>query len=227
MLSVDERRKAVVHPRQKFNASERRACRIVGISLSVYRYQAKTQYDKEISDLLRILLTQNHPDYGFAKRFHLIRNLGHRWNPKRIHSIYCALRLNLRKKRKKQIPNRPPQPLTVPLNQNICWSMDFMSDALSNGKRFRTFNVIDDYHREILTIEIDLSCPTQRIIRVLDRFIEYRGCPQRIRMDNGPEFISVNLATWTEKRNICLTYIHPTRQTHAKRLYRTEPIIQK
>ena len=156
MLSVDERRKAVVHLRQKFNASERKACRIVGISLSIYRYQAKTPYDKEISDLLRTLV-QSHPAYGFAKRFHLIRNFGHRWNPKRIHRIYCALRLNLRKKGKKQIPNRPPQPLTVPFNQNICWSMDFMSDVLSNGKRFRTFNVIGDYHREILAIEIDLS----------------------------------------------------------------------
>ena len=89
--------------------------------------------------------------------------------------------------------------------------MDFMSDALSNGKRFRTFNVIGDYHREILAIEIDLSWPTQRIIRVLDQFIEYRGCPQRIRMDNGPAFISINLATWAEKRNICLTYIQPGR----------------
>ena len=81
--------------------------------------------------------------------------------------------------------------MEVPQEENSCWSLDFMSDALSNGRRFRTFNVIDDYSREVLAIEIDLSLPSRRVIRVLDRLVEYRGTPMKIRMDNGPEFISV------------------------------------
>ena len=84
-----------------------------------------------------------------------------------------------------------------------------MSDSLGNGRRFRTFNVIDDYSREILAIEIDLSLPAQRIIRVLDRLVEYRGRPQRIRMDNDPEFISVHLASWAEEMGISLEFIQP------------------
>lgn len=86
-----------------------------------------------------------------------------------------------------------------------------MSDALSNGRRFRTFNVIDDYSREVLAIEIDLSLPSRRVIRVLERLVEYRGAPMKIRMDNGPEFISVELAGWAEQKGILLEYIQPGR----------------
>lgn len=178
--------------------------------MSAYRYRPRGRDEEEISGLL-LALAGNHPAYGFAKLFHLIRNLGHRWNHKRIHRIYCALRLNLRRKSKKRLPNRKPQPLSIPADENICWSMDFMSDSLGNGRRFRTFNVIDDYSREILAIEIDLSLPAQRIIRVLDRLVEYRGRPQRIRMDNGPEFISVHLASWAEEMGISLEFIQPGR----------------
>lgn len=156
-------------------------------------------------------LAQQYPAYGFAKLFHLVRNMGHRWNHKRIHRIYCALKLNFRRKGKKRLPGRHPVPLEVPQKENSCWSLDFMSDALSNGRRFRTFNVIDDYSREVLAIEIDLSLPSKRVIRVLDRLVEYRGTPMKIRMDKGPEFISVELAGWAEKKGIILEYIQPGR----------------
>ena len=197
------------------------------ISISSYRYQSVDHHDEEISGLL-LELAEKHPAYGFAKLFHLIRNLGHRWNHKRIHRIYCALSLNIRRKGKKRLPNRHPQPLDIPACENISWSMDFMSDALSNGRRFRTFNIIDDYSREILAIEIDLSLPTKRIIRVLDRLVEYRGCPKKIRMDNGPEFISVHLADWAERNGISLEFIQPGRPMQNgyierfNRSYRTE-----
>lgn len=156
-------------------------------------------------------LAQQYPAYGFAKLFHLVRNMGYTWNHKRIHRIYCALKLNFRRKGRKRLPNRHPSPLAVPVHENGCWSLDFMSDALSNGRRFRTFNVIDDYSREALAIEIDLSLPSKRVIRVLDRLVEYRGKPIKIRMDNGPEFVSVELAGWAEKNHVILEHIQPGR----------------
>lgn len=154
-------------------------------------------------------LSGKHPAYGFWKLFHIIRNLGHQWNHKRVYRVYCKKGLNLRRKGKKRLPNRNPQSLTVPSRENICWSMDFMSDALSSGRHFRTFNVIDDYSREVLAIEIDLSLPTRRVIRVLDRLVEYRGKPERIRMDNGPEFISSQLSGWAEEKGIILEFTQP------------------
>ena len=143
---------------------------------------------------------------GFAKLYHLVRNMGHRWNHKRIHRIYCALKLNFSRKGKKRLSGRHSEPLEVPVKENSCWSLDFMTDALSNGRRFRTFNVIDDCSREVLAIEIDLSLPSKRVVRVMDRLVEYRGRPEKIRMHNGPEFISVELAGWAEQKGTMLEY---------------------
>jgi len=87
--------------------------------------------------------------------------------------------------------------------------MDFMSDSLNEGRRFRTLNIIDDHNREALSIEIDFSLPASRVIRVLDRLAEARGLPESIRIDNGPEFISSKLELWSEKNNVHLEYIRP------------------
>ena len=91
--------------------------------------------------------------------------------------------------------------------------MDFMSDVLAHGRRFRTLNVIDDFNREALAIEIDMSLPASRVTRVLDRLVEWHGCPEQIRMDNGPEYVSVVLAEWAEKHRIHLEFIQPGKPT--------------
>jgi len=115
----------------------------------------------------------------------------------------------MRRKGKRRLPNRNPAPIAVPESINQCWSMDFMSDSLYSGRRFRTFNVVDDYNREVLAIEIDLNLPAERIIRVLDRVASWRGYPLKIRMDNGPEFISLKLADWAEEHEVELEFIQP------------------
>lgn len=97
----------------------------------------------------------------------------------------------------------------VPIKANHCWSMDFMSDALMCGRRFRTFNVVDDFNREILAIEVNLGLPAARVIRVLERIIAWRGYPTKLRMDNGPEFISCALAEWAEPHQVGLEFIKP------------------
>lgn len=119
------------------------------------------------------------------------------------------LEMNLRIKPKKRLVRQKPEPLMVPENINQAWSMDFMHDQLSDSRSFRLFNVIDDYNREGLGIEVDLSLPSERVIRSLEQIIEWRGKPDSIRCDNGPEYISGALTTWAEQRGIEIRYIQP------------------
>lgn len=123
---------------------------------------------------------------------------------------------------------RNPAPLATPEALNRSWSVDFMHDSLICGRRFRTFNVVDDFNREALSIEIDLNLPAQRVVSVLDRIAANRGYPVMLRMDNGPEFISLMLAEWTEEHGVTLEFIKPGKPTQNafierfNRTYRTE-----
>lgn len=156
-------------------------------------------------------LAERFPERGFGKYFKVIRRRRLGWNHKRVYRVYCALNLNRRRIGKKRLPPRTPAPLAVPGQMNMSWSMDFMSDALWCGRRFRTFNVVDDFNREILAIEIDLNLPAARVIRVLERIVAWRGYPDKIRMDNGPEFIAASLADWAQQHNVELEFIEPGR----------------
>ncbi len=124
--------------------------------------------------------------------FLYLRNVqGYGWNYKRVYRIYCELELNLR------------------IKPNETWSMDFMADQLSDERSIRTLNVLDDFNREGLCIEVDFSLPAERVVRSLNQIIEWRGQPQVIRVDNGPEYISGTLMAWAEKRGIWLEHIQP------------------
>ena len=139
--------------------SIRLACLAFGISQTCYRYQAKQSAENgEIADHL-IRLTHNQRNWGFGLCFLYLRNVkGYRWNHKRVYRIYRELELNLRIKPRKRVVREKPEPLAVPETINQCWSMDFMHDQLSDGRSYRLFNVIDDFNREALAIDIDLSC---------------------------------------------------------------------
>ena len=198
-------------------------CDALKISRCTYSYQPKLTDDNEVIDAVSALAAK-HPTHGFKKIHKRLRLLGYGWNHKRVYRIYCGLKLNLRHKGKKRLPLRHPEPLTVPAKPNECWSMDFMSDSLYTGKTFRTFNVIDDYNRESLAIEVDSSLPSQRIIRVLDRVAAYRGYPKRLRQDNGPEFTSYALELWAEQHGVILDFIKPgkpTQNAYIERFNRT------
>ena len=221
------RRELADYAIQTHAVSLRRACRVVGLSDSVYRYRPDANKDDALIATLQAV-SERYPAYGFSKLLKVMRRQGHRWNHKRIHRVYCELKLNKRRKGKKRLPNRNPAPLAVPATLNQCWSMDFMSDALMCGRRFRTFNVVDDFNREVLAIDVDLSLPAQRVIRVLERIVAWRGLPAKLRMDNGPEFISSTLADWAEQHEIELEFIKPgkpTQNSYVERFnktYRTE-----
>ena len=190
--------------------SIRLACLAFLVSITCYRYQPRLASENaEIADHL-IRLTHNQRNWGFGLCFLSLRNVkGYRWNHKRVYRIYRELELNLRIKPRKRIVREKPEPLAVPDSSNQCWSMDFMHDQLSDGRSFRVFNLIDDFNREALSMEIDFSLPAERVVRALDQVIEWRGKPQAIRSDNGPEFISAKLTGWAEKRGIRLDYIQP------------------
>jgi putative transposase len=205
--------------------SVRLACDIFGISQTCYRYAAKQQTENEcIADWL-LRLTQAHKRWGFGLCFAYLRNVKQfKWNHKRVYRIYRELELNLRIKPKRRIKRDKPDALSVPMAKNQVWSMDFMSDSLSNGKTIRTFNVIDDYNREALCIDVDFSMPSLRVIRSLEQVIDWRGKPDAIRCDNGSEYISQTLIDWANKHQITLMYIQPgkpTQNAYIERFNRT------
>ena len=195
---------------EKRDISIRLACVAFAISETCYRYQAKlSDENAKIADWL-IYLTHNRRNWGFGLCFLYLRNVkGFGWNHKRVYRIYRELELNLRIKPKKRLKREKPESLNQPNTANECWSMDFMQDQLSDGRSFRSFNVIDDFNREGLGIEVDFSLPSERVIRTLEQIIEWRGKPKAIRCDNGPEYISGKIIEWAEKRDVKLLHIQP------------------
>lgn len=127
--------------------------------------------------------------------------------------MYTDMKLNIRRRAKRRLPARVKEALVIPENPNEIWSIDFMSDALMDGRKFRLLSVMDDFNRESLAIEIDTSLPSLRVIRVLEKIIAQRGNPLGLRTDNGPEFISHKLQEWCESRNIRLLHIQPGKPT--------------
>jgi putative transposase len=170
---------------QQYGCSIRVACAAFGISVVCYRYQAKLSDENALIADWLVRLTNNQRNWGFGMCFLYLRNVkGFDWNHKRVYRIYRLLELNLRIKPKKRLVREKPEALAVPESINEVWSMDFMHDQLSDGRSIRLFNVIDDFNREGLAIDIDFSLPAARVVRCLDQIIEWRGKPLTIRCDN-------------------------------------------
>jgi putative transposase len=164
--------------------------------------------DAPIVDAFNTLIAA-HTRWGFWKCHDRLKLDGHPWNHKRMHRVYCDMGLNLKRRSKKRLPQREKQTLEVPAAVNEIWSMDFMSDALYRGRRFRTLNVLDEGVREGLAIEIDTSLPVGRVVRVLEQLKAWRGLPKAIRVDNGPELIAQELVDWCAGHGIELRHIQP------------------
>lgn len=205
---MSERRELAVEAIQEHQLSERQACRFLEISRTAFRHQPQKIDDAEIVQLLTTI-AERKPRWGFKKMYDYLKNQGYSWNHKKIRRIYRQAGLNIRVKPKKRLPCRHPKPLVAPASANISWSLDFMRDSLECGRVFRTLNIIDDFNREALWIEIDTSLPAERVIRVLAMLSAWRGYPKQLRIDNGPELISHKLADWADRNKVELAFIQP------------------
>ena len=163
-------------------------------------------------------LVEGHPNRSFWKCRKQLRRQGRSWNHKRIYRVYKLMRLNLRRAAKRRLPKRERVALYVPRHPNTVWSADFMSDALNCGRRFRLFNVVDDFNREALHIEVDTSITSERLVRIFERLRSQRGLPQVLRTDNGPEFLGEAFTQWAKLAGMAIQYIQPESRTRTPTL---------
>lgn len=154
-------------------------------------------------------LVEGRPSRGFWKCRKLLRRQGRPWNHKRIYRVYKLMKLHLRRRAKQRLPKRIRVPLYVPALPDTVWSADFVSDALADGRRFRTFNVVDDFNREAVHIEVDTSITSPRLVRVFEALQRERGLPQVLRTDNGPEFLGEIFTSWAKQAGMAIQYIQP------------------
>lgn len=195
-----------------YQISERKACSVLQLPRNSYHYQAKIKQDDKYCELLNELVTSR-PSIGFWLCYKRIRRMGEIVNHKKLYRIYTSMKLNIRRRSKKRLPARVKQQLFHPSELNEVWSIDFMNDSLWDGRKIRLLNIIDDFNREVLTIETDTSLPTLRVIKSLQELSEHRGLPKFIRVDNGPEFISDRLDSWCKLNKIQLIFIQPGEPT--------------
>lgn len=227
MVKPVKKREIVEFMTREHSLNIRQACQCVSLERSSFYYQSKRKEDSELIDCLSDL-SEKHPSYGFKKMFHSLRNQGYGWNHKKVYRVYKKLGLNLLRKRRRRLASRERQNLEVPSTYNEVWSMDFMSDALFNSRRFRTLNIIDDYNREVIWIEVGLSIGAKHMTDLLEWIVKERGKPKAIRTDNGPEFTSSTFTNWCYKHRIEIRYIQPGKPVQNafierfNRSYRTE-----
>ena len=195
---------------EEHQLSKAKACRVIGLSRSAY-YKPRVDWAQRDAEIVNALneIVETRTRWGFWKCFHRIRADGKNWNHKRVYRVYCAMKLNLKRKVKKRFITREKQPFVFNEDLNKVWALDFMRDSMYDGRPFRTLNVIDEGHREALRIECGTSIPAGRLVRVMEQLIEVYGTPQAIRMDNGPELTAQSFADWAETHKIQLIYIQP------------------
>jgi putative transposase len=182
---------------------------VIGLSTATWRYQRRTSATN-IAVLARL---QAHAAvrarFGYRRLHILLEREGLVVNHKRVHRIYQAAGLQVRRRRRKRLTRAERMPLPTARQPLELWSMDFTTDTLADGRNFRTLNIVDDFTRECVAIEVDRSLPGLRVTRVLDRLHAAIGLPQTIVVDNGPEFAGRTLDAWAYARGVTLRFIRP------------------
>ena len=188
----------------------RRSCECVGLSRAAW-YRPPLDWTVKDAEIIAALaqLVEANPSRGFWKYRKRLRKLQPMWNHKRIYRVYKAMNLNLRRTAKRRLPKRERVPLYVPKLADRVWSADFVSDALACGRRFRTFNIVDDFNREVLHIEVDTSINSMRLVRIFEQLQRNHGLPQVLRTDNGPEFLGEAFVQWAKANGMAIQYIQP------------------
>lgn len=207
MVTPAARRREATYAIERHGVSERRGCRLIGLGRSTWQYRSRRAPDTELRERLRELASKL-PRYGYKRLCRRLRKSGEIVNHKKVYRLYREEGLMVRKRARKRLVRRAEKP-ALPTKPNERWSMDFTSDQLFDGRRFRTFNVVDDCTRECLVIEVERTFPGSLVARILTRLVAERGRPGVIVCDNGPEFISRALEIWAEENGAKLHFIEP------------------
>src|SRR5689334_2429436 len=195
---------------QEYAFSERRACGLVMMAVSTYRY-VTSRSDEPLRTRL-VQLAREKPRFGYRRLHVLLRRCGEQVNHKRLHRVYREAGLMIRQKKRKHCV-REGKPLVARTSANQEWALDFLHDAVECGRAIRVLSVVDAYTRECLALEVDTSFASRRVTRVLEAIVAERGYPQAIRCDNGPELTSRHFLAWCVERQIELVHIQPGKPT--------------
>jgi putative transposase len=208
VVSPQAEREAVRVVREEGKLSERRACGLMGMNRSSWRYRQKEREDAALRSRLRELAGER-PRFGYRRLHRMLRR--EKWvvNHKRVYRLYREEGLAMRQRKGKRFRAEARVPLVLPTRVNQMWTMDFTRDSLAMGRKFRTLNLMDGYTREALWIELDTSLPGLRVVQVLGRVEQERGLPEAIQVDNGPEFISRVVDQWAYANGVALHFIDP------------------
>jgi len=209
-VSPQVRREAVLVMQVEIAVSQRRACGLMEMDRGTCRYHRRRPEESQLRARMREL-AETRRRFGYRRLQVLLQREGWRVNHKRVYRLYVEEKLGLRRKRGRKRSSGARQPLLEPTGANQVWSVDFVTDALSSGHRFRTLNIVDDYTREAVAMVVDTSISGARVVRVLEELKRQRGLPAQIRSDNGPEFTSRAVDQWVYEQGIRWHYIQPGR----------------
>ncbi|MER8453440.1 IS3 family transposase [Mesorhizobium sp. M1428] len=208
MVTPAAKRKAVARLKEGFGMSERRACKAIGCCRMTVRYETSRPDDREVRERMKAI-AQERRRFGYRRLLVMLRREGLVVNHKKLFRLYREEKLAVRRRggRKRAIGTRAP--MLVPLRPDERWSLDFVSDQLTDGRRFRILAVVDDCTRECLALIVDTSLSGMRVARELDRLITERGRPRMIVSDNGSEFTSNAILAWADQNRVEWHYIAP------------------
>ena len=203
---------------QRFGCSQRNALRIVGMSCSTYRYESRRRDETALKMRIKEI-TDTRVHYGYRRVHVMLRREGHQDNVKRVYRLYRAEGLSLRLKRpRRNKAAKLRQPKQIAFGINEVWSMDFVADALFDGRRLRMLTVVDCYTRECLAIDVGQSLKGEDVVSTLNRICAERGLPRAIKTDNGSEFISKAMDKWAYERRVELDFSRPGKPTDNARV---------
>lgn len=195
---------------QEFGISERAACRITGCPRSVAQYRLRRTNDPRLVERLKAIAMERRR-FGYRRLNLMLRREGIVANHKRVHRIYRELGLQLRPRRKRGVRYVRGNAVPTVTKPNERWSIDFVHDRLSSGRKFRALTIVDDFTRECIAIEVDFSLTSTRVVRVFEQLANHRNLPATLKSDNGSEFTSELMLKWSAERNVELHFIEPGR----------------
>jgi putative transposase len=212
-LTPAAKRTAVAEMQAHTAISERRACQLVGLARSTLRYEPRPSCDNDVLQVRIVELAQERRRFGYRRIHALLRREGTEVNHKRTYRLYREANLAVRQRKRRQGVAVSREPLTLPEVRNAVWSMDFIFDSLSTGRRLKVLAIVDDCTKELVDLVADSSISGHYLCRVLDRACRFRGYPQAIRTDQGPEFTGKALDQWAYQHGVELKLIQAGKPT--------------